>query len=99
MTIPAAAFTPEPRVDSALVLLEVRDKPAVDVPDMDAFFRLVESVFQFRRKQLGGALGRIAGVGSEAAGSRLRDMGIEPERRAQTLSLREWEALYLRFAR
>jgi 16S rRNA (adenine1518-N6/adenine1519-N6)-dimethyltransferase len=98
-TIPAAAFTPEPRVDSALVLLEVRDKPAVDVPDMDAFFRLVEAVFQFRRKQLGGALGRIAGIGGEAAGSRLRDAGIDPERRAQTLSLHEWEALYLRFAR
>ncbi|MEA2655225.1 MAG: hypothetical protein QOI23_590, partial [Chloroflexota bacterium] len=49
--------------------------------------------------QLGGALGRIAGIGSEAAGSRLREMGIDPERRAQTLSLREWEALYLRFAR
>jgi len=99
MMIPAAAFTPEPRVDSALVLLEVRDRPAVEVPDMDAFFRLVESVFQFRRKQLGGALGRIAGIGSEAAGVRLNGAGIDPERRAQTLSLREWEALYLRFAR
>ena len=99
MTIPAAAFTPEPRVDSALVLLDVRDKPAVDVADMDAFFRLVEAVFQFRRKQLGGALGRIAGIGSEAAGSRLRDAGIDPARRAQTLKLAEWEAVYLRFGR
>ena len=98
-TIPAAAFTPEPRVDSALVLLEVRAKPAVDVPDLDTFFRLVESVFQFRRKQLGGALGRIAGIGSEAAGARLGDVGIDPERRAQTLSLAEWEAVYHRFAR
>jgi 16S rRNA (adenine1518-N6/adenine1519-N6)-dimethyltransferase len=98
MTIPAAAFTPEPRVDSALVLLEVRDKPAVDVPDMDAFFRLVEAVFQFRRKQLGGALGRIAGIGSEGAGARLRDVGIDPERRAQTLTLSEWESVYHRFS-
>ena len=98
-TIPAAAFTPEPRVDSALVLLQVRKKPAVDVPDMDAFFRLVESVFQFRRKQLGGALGRIAGIGSEAAATRLNDAGIDPERRAQTLTLAEWESVYLRFSR
>jgi 16S rRNA (adenine1518-N6/adenine1519-N6)-dimethyltransferase len=98
-TIPAAAFTPEPRVDSALVLLDVREKPAVDVPDMNAFFRLVEAVFQFRRKQLGGALGRIAGIGSEAAGVRLRDIGIDPERRAQTLTLIEWESVYLRFSR
>src|SRR3979411_2429031 len=99
VTIPAAAFIPVPRVDSAPVVPEVREKPAVDVADMDAFFRLVEAVFQFRRKQLGGALGRIAGIGSEAAGARLRDAGIDPERRAQTLSLNEWEALYLRFAR
>jgi len=96
-TIPAAAFTPAPRVDSALVVLEVRDKPAVDVADMDAFFRLVEAVFQFRRKQLGGALGRIAGIGSEAAGARLREAGIEPERRAQTLTLDEWQSVYHSF--
>lgn len=99
MAIPAVAFTPEPRVDSVLVLLEVRDRPAVQVADMDAFFRLVESVFQFRRKQLGGALGRIAGIGSEAAGSWLREMGIDPERRAQTLTLAEWEVVYHRFSR
>lgn len=97
-TIPASAFIPVPRVDSALVALEVREKPAVDVADMDAFFRLVEAVFQFRRKQLGGALGRIAGIGSEAAGSRLRDAGIDPERRAQTLTLSEWGVLYQVFA-
>jgi 16S rRNA (adenine1518-N6/adenine1519-N6)-dimethyltransferase len=96
-TIPAAAFTPEPRVDSALVVLEVRERPAVDVPDMDAFFRLVEAVFQFRRKQLGGALGRIAGIGSESAGARLRGLGIDPERRAQTLTLSEWESVYHSF--
>jgi 16S rRNA (adenine1518-N6/adenine1519-N6)-dimethyltransferase len=97
-TIPAAAFVPEPRVDSALVLLEVRSTPAVDVPEMGAFFRLVEAVFQFRRKQLGGALGRIAGMGSEAAGDRLRGIGIDPERRAQTLTLSEWESLYHSFS-
>jgi 16S rRNA (adenine1518-N6/adenine1519-N6)-dimethyltransferase len=93
-TIPASAFMPPPRVDSACVVLDIRDRPAVDVPDLDAFFRLVEAVFQFRRKQLGGALGRISGLGSTSAAARLRDAGIEPERRPQTLSLREWETLY-----
>lgn len=97
LTIPAESFTPPPQVDSALVVLEVREQPAVDVVDMDSFFRLVEAVFQFRRKQLGGALGRIAGIGSDAAAKRLRDAGIDPERRAQTLSLGEWERVYLSF--
>ncbi len=97
LTIPAESFTPPPRVDSALVILEVRERPAVDVPDMDSFFRLVEAVFQFRRKQLGGALGRIAGIGSEAAAKRLREASIDPERRAQTLSLGEWERVHHMF--
>jgi 16S rRNA (adenine1518-N6/adenine1519-N6)-dimethyltransferase len=97
LTIPAQSFTPPPRVDSALVILEVRERPAVDVQDMDSFFRLVEAVFQFRRKQLGGALGRIAGIGSEAAAKRLREASIDPERRAQTLGLGEWESVYQMF--
>ena len=98
-TIPASAFLPQPRVDSACVILDVRDRPAVDVPDLDAFFRLVEAVFQFRRKQLGGALGRISGIGSTSAAARLRDVGIDPLRRPQTLSLGEWEAVYKTFNR
>jgi 16S rRNA (adenine1518-N6/adenine1519-N6)-dimethyltransferase len=96
--IPASAFTPVPRVDSALVTLDVREEPAVNVDDMNAFFRLVEAVFQFRRKQLGGTLGRITGVGSTDASARLRAAGIDPERRPQTLSLKEWERVYADFS-
>jgi 16S rRNA (adenine1518-N6/adenine1519-N6)-dimethyltransferase len=98
-TIPASAFEPPPRVDSACVVLDVRDRPAVDVDDLDEFFRLVEAVFQFRRKQLGGALGRISGIGSTSAAARLRDVGIDPARRPQTLGLGEWEAVYRTFNR
>ena len=96
-TIPATAFTPAPKVDSALVLLNVRDRPAVHVDDLHAFFRFVEAVFQGRRKQLGGTSGRINGIGSTAAGARLRDKGIDPQRRPQTLSLAEWETIYQEF--
>jgi 16S rRNA (adenine1518-N6/adenine1519-N6)-dimethyltransferase len=99
VAIPASAFTPAPRVDSALVRLDVRERPAVDVDDLKAFFRFVEAVFQGRRKQLGGTLGRISDIGSTAAGSRLREVGIDPERRPQTLGLGEWEALHKEFQR
>jgi 16S rRNA (adenine1518-N6/adenine1519-N6)-dimethyltransferase len=95
--IPADAFSPPPRVDSALVLLDVREKPAIEVADMNAFFRLVEAAFQFRRKQLGGVMGRIAGIGGDAAAQRLRGVGIDPERRPQTLRLGEWEVVYREF--
>jgi len=99
MTIPAASFTPVPKVDSALVMLEVRPRPAVDIDDMDGFFRFVEALFQFRRKQLGGTLGRIAGSSGVEAAARLDELGIEPVRRPQTLTLPEWEAVYRAFNR
>ena len=97
LTIPADAFTPQPRVDSALVRLDVRERPAVEVDDLNAFFRFVEAVFQGRRKQLGGILGRITGTGSTDSGGRLRKLGIDPERRPQTLDVAEWETLYKEF--
>jgi len=97
MTIPAAAFTPEPSVDSALVTLDVRAQPAVDVPDLDAFFRFVEAVFQFRRKQLGGTLARIGGIAGPESAKRMAELEIDPARRAQTLTLPEWETVYRAF--
>ncbi len=98
-TIPAAAFRPPPRVDSALVRLDVRERPAVEVDDLQSFFRFVEAVFQGRRKQLGGTLGRISGTGSTEARTRIRALGIDPERRPQTLTLAEWESVYKSFSR
>jgi len=96
-TIPASAFTPPPKVDSALVVMEVRPRPAVDVDDLTAFFRFAERVFQFRRKQIGGTLARQSGVASAEAGDLLLGLGIDPARRPQSLSLAEWEALFRAF--
>jgi 16S rRNA (adenine1518-N6/adenine1519-N6)-dimethyltransferase len=90
LTIPKTSFQPVPKVDSALVILDVRSKPAVEVDDMDAFFRFVESVFQFRRKQVGGILNRMPGAGPTTPA----EVGIDPERRPQTLTLAEWERLF-----
>jgi len=93
-TIPASAFTPAPKVDSALVILEVREQPAVQVGDMPSFFRFVEAVFQFRRKQLGGTVARLASMPNAEASRMLRELAIDPARRPQTLALAEWEATY-----
>jgi 16S rRNA (adenine1518-N6/adenine1519-N6)-dimethyltransferase len=97
MTIPASAFLPAPKVDSALVTLDVRERPAVEVDDMDAFFRFVEAVFQFRRKQLGGTLARMSQTSGAQATSGLNELGIDAARRPQTLTLSEWEAVYRAF--
>jgi 16S rRNA (adenine1518-N6/adenine1519-N6)-dimethyltransferase len=93
-SLPREAFWPVPGVDSALAVLAVRERPAVTVDDLGGFFAFAERLFQFRRKQLGGSLTRLAGPG---AAERLEGIGIDPRRRAQTLSLAEWEALYRGF--
>ena len=96
LELPPEAFAPPPRVHSALCVLETRPTPAVHVDDLDRFFRFVEEVFQFRRKQLGAVLVRVWGKGRADVDAELRSLGIEPERRAETLRLPEWEALYRR---
>ncbi|HSS59847.1 MAG TPA: 16S rRNA (adenine(1518)-N(6)/adenine(1519)-N(6))-dimethyltransferase RsmA [Candidatus Limnocylindrales bacterium] len=97
LTIPAGSFVPTPRVDSALVILEVRRSPAVEVSDFDDFFRFVEAVFQFRRKQVGGTLARLVGRSGDEVASTLHELGVDPMRRPQTLTLREWESAYHAF--
>ncbi|MGH7861236.1 MAG: 16S rRNA (adenine(1518)-N(6)/adenine(1519)-N(6))-dimethyltransferase RsmA [Candidatus Dormibacteraceae bacterium] len=93
LDLPASAFEPVPRVDSALVVMEVREHPAIEVGDPGAFLRFVEAVFQFRRKQLKGALSRVLQVSPEVAGTILAEAAIEPQQRAQTLTLPDWERL------
>ena len=97
MSVPAESFTPVPKVDSALVVLDVRADPAVKVDDPDRFLRFVEAVFQFRRKQLAGTVGRITGTSGSESASALNALGIDPTRRPQTLGLGEWEVVFRAF--
>ena len=94
MVLPAAAFEPVPKVDSALVRLRVRAEPAVKVADLDSFFQFVERIFQFRRKQLRSSLARVTGQPAAEAAARLEAAGVDPVRRPETLDLQEWQRLY-----
>jgi 16S rRNA (adenine1518-N6/adenine1519-N6)-dimethyltransferase len=97
LELPADAFWPRPRVDSSLVLMEVRDEPLVAEAEMAGFFELVEGVFRFRRKQLRGALARAMDMSGEEVADRLTSLGIDPARRPQTLDVAEWRAIRLAF--
>jgi 16S rRNA (adenine1518-N6/adenine1519-N6)-dimethyltransferase len=94
--LPAAAFDPAPKVDSALVVMEVRPEPALDLDDPRAFMAFVQRVFQFRRKQLAGSLPRVTGLSAAEVAERLDSLGIDPRRRPETLLLQEWGAVYRR---
>jgi len=93
-----AAFWPRPDVDSAVLKIETYDKPPVDVPDSKTFFRVVRAGFSQKRKQLKNSLGGGLGIKSKLAGEILESAGIDPMRRAETLSLEEWGALSRTYA-
>ena len=90
--VPAQAFYPQPKVDSAILRVDVRPRPAVDV-DTDAFFKTVSSGFARPRKQLHNALGEGIWLPPGGADEALSAAGIDPARRAQTLTLEEWATL------
>ena len=91
--VPARAFRPAPRVDSAVVALRTRPRPVFAPLAQEPFLRLVSDAFRHRRKQLRSALGHEAGLDRERATTVLATAGIAPERRPETLSLDEWVAL------
>ena len=91
--VPARAFRPSPRVDSAIVALRTRARPAFAPLAAEPFLRLVSDAFRHRRKQLRSALGHEAGLDRERASAALAAAGVAPERRPEELSLEEWVRL------
>jgi 16S rRNA (adenine1518-N6/adenine1519-N6)-dimethyltransferase len=93
--VPPGAFHPAPKVESAVLRVDVYppDQRPVAVADVNAFFAVVRAGFGQRRKQLGNSL--ATGLGRDKAGvaAALRQAGIDPSRRAETLTLGEWGAV------
>lgn len=91
--VPAELFTPPPKVDSQILAMRDRTAPLFDV-DTKAFFRLVKAGFAQRRKTLLNSLAGGLRLSREETEKLLLKAGIEPSRRAQTLSLNEWYQVY-----
>jgi 16S rRNA (adenine1518-N6/adenine1519-N6)-dimethyltransferase len=93
--IPAGAFYPPPKVDSAALRIDVyppEERP-VQVDDVEGFFRVVRAGFGQRRKQLRNSLAAGLRLDSGQVEAALERAGIDSRRRAETLSLAEWAAL------
>lgn len=88
------SFFPVPAVDSAIIRLAVRSQPPVAVPDEELLFRIVRASFAKRRKMLLNALaGSSLGLDRDRWRLILVRAGIAPERRGETLSLKEFVAI------
>ena len=95
--VPAESFYPPPKVDSAIVRIEVYPRPSVEVSDIAGFFEIVKAGFSAPRKQIRNSLTLGLQVTSAEAEELLEKADIAPKRRPETLSLEEWAKLYRAF--
>jgi 16S rRNA (adenine1518-N6/adenine1519-N6)-dimethyltransferase len=95
--VPASLFTPPPKVDSQILILEHRGDPLFQDVDAKTFFRLVKAGFSQRRKTLLNSLGAGLSISRDAMLRICQSAGIDPARRAQSLSLEEWHSLYISY--
>lgn len=91
--VPRDVFYPQPKVDSAVLRLDVRKERPVELIDENVFFACVKSGFGQRRKTLGNSLAGVCGLSKEEAQEALFEADIDPIRRAETLSLSEFAML------
>jgi 16S rRNA (adenine1518-N6/adenine1519-N6)-dimethyltransferase len=91
--IKAGSFYPRPEVDSAVVRVDLDRDPPLTGPDERCFFRVVRAGFSQRRKQLRNSLKAGLGIPAKEVEAALTAAGIDPRRRAETLSLDEWGKL------
>ncbi|MBQ3124443.1 MAG: 16S rRNA (adenine(1518)-N(6)/adenine(1519)-N(6))-dimethyltransferase RsmA [Clostridia bacterium] len=89
----ANEFVPPPKVDSAVVKMAFRDKPAVEVKDEKMFFRTVKAAFSQRRKTLLNCLVANFSQSKAEIAEIMESVGIDATRRGETLSLDEFAKL------
>ena len=92
-TLSPENFYPAPKVDSALLKLEMRETPKVAVDDEELFFKVVRTAFRRRRKMLKNALAKGGFASGEVLAAAFEELGIAPQRRAETLDITEFAVL------
>jgi len=91
--IPAGAFFPPPKVDSAVIRVDLYKEPIIPPQQMETFFMLAKAGFGQKRKMLRKSLSAGLGWQADKMENLLIKSEIDPTRRAETLSLPEWRGL------
>jgi 16S rRNA (adenine1518-N6/adenine1519-N6)-dimethyltransferase len=92
--VPARAFYPAPKVDSAILRIDLKDEVPLTPGQRDSFFRLVQAGFSQRRKQIHNSLTHGLHRKNVEVQAGLLAANIDPSRRAETLSIEDWLRLW-----
>lgn len=88
--VPRGVFVPQPNVDSTVLKLKLKKEKTVKPLDEKVFFDCVKAAFSQRRKTLLNSMQTLQGASKELIRNVLEDSGIEPNRRAETLTVEEF---------
>ena len=91
--IPASAFFPAPKVDSAVLCIDIYPSPKIQPDTLNTFFKLIKAGFSQKRKTLRNSLSAGLHISTQAAEELLKNANIDQRRRAETLSIEEWQRL------
>ena len=91
--IPAGAFFPAPKVDSAVLCVDIYPTPKINPDTLDTFFKLIKAGFSQKRKTLRNSLSAGLHISPQDAEALLKNANIDQRRRAETLSIDEWQIL------
>lgn len=91
---PPGAFYPSPRVNSAVVRIELFEQPPVEVDDVGAFFQVVRAGFAQRRKQLRNSLAHGLELPVERVVEAMHRCALDEKQRAQELTVEQWARLH-----
>ena len=91
--VPAERFTPPPKVDSAFVVMPLREKPAVEVKSREMFFRVAGAAFALRRKTMLNNLCATFRAERAQALEWLRQAGVDEKIRGEKMTLEELAAV------
>ena len=94
--VPGAAFSPRPKVDSAVVKLTPLAHPIVGVAEEQGFREMVQAAFGMRRKQMGRVVRGLVPATRESATDLLAELSIAVDVRPETLTVEQFAALFRR---
>jgi len=91
--VPAKSFYPEPKVDSAILKIDIFKKPLVDSDHLNSFLRIVKFGFTQKRKKLGNSLASGLHIKPPEMRDILSGAGIDANLRAEDLDIEDWKTL------
>lgn len=88
--VPAEYFTPPPKVDSQVVILDIYETPRVELGVEKPFFRVVKAGFSAKRKKLRSSIASGLHLSKTETEQLLASVGISPDDRAEALAIEDW---------